>query len=178
MREDFGSAFLAVVFMLIIIPIIVLVVVMAIIKSKDNLHHEEQVKHTPTNNYHKTSSLDNIAKNKKEVSSRKRVDHPINNTTNKVVYNEPKVEEFQPINKPVINSDKREEELDDREMALAVSVEEIVKLKEKVDKIIKDQKEELFSYCSVSEESAMKMKEAILEVQKMLEETLEKIQEK
>ena len=168
------------VFFIVLMVVVVLTVVIAAAVyaalAKNDMYASEPVVHTPQNNYHKSTSLDNLAKNKKEIESRKREDHPIKNTNN-VSYNEPKVQEA-PVNKPIINSSIREEELDDKEMALAVSVEEIAKLKEKVDKIIKDQKEELFSYCSVSEESALKMKEVILEIQKMLEETLEKIQEK
>ena len=72
---------------------------------------------------------------------------------------------------------KKEELLDDKEMALAEGLDEIIDLKQKVDAIINAQKEELFSYCSVSEESALKMKEVTLEVQKKLQETIEKIQE-
>lgn len=72
---------------------------------------------------------------------------------------------------------RKEELLNDREMALAEGLDEIVSLKDRVDTIINEQKEELFSYCSVSEESALKMKEVTLEVQKKLKETIEKIQE-
>ena len=43
----------------------------------------------------------------------------------------------------------REEMLNDREMAIAASLDELIELKKKVDQIIKDQESELFGYCSV-----------------------------
>ena len=72
---------------------------------------------------------------------------------------------------------EKEEILNDREMALAEGLDEIVVLKDSVDAIIKAQQDELFGYCSVSEEFGLKMKEITLEVQKKLKETVEKIQE-
>lgn len=125
-------------------------------------------------------TLSRIAADMRNVNKRKS-DVVINQKVNQVNVNKINTE-----NKEVISGDKnmssnldidRQEKLDDREMAIAQSLEEIINLKNKVDAIIKAQKEELFSYCSVSEESALKMRDAILEVQKALDETIKKIQE-
>lgn len=125
-------------------------------------------------------TLEQVANEMKNVNKR-RSDVVINKKVNQVIENKMNIE-----NKEIISGDKnmsgnldidRQEHLDDREMAIAQSLEEIINLKNKVDAIIKAQKEELFSYCSVSEESALKMRDAILEVQKALDETIKKIQE-
>lgn len=145
--------------------------------KEDHLDQDHMHSKTPVN--HHNSTMNRVAKEKKEISLRKRGDNKMNMNTNQntstTVNNGFKDKELE---RKEAELKKREAELDDREMALSVALDELIELKNKVDKIIKDQKEELFSYCSVSEESALKMKEVTLEVQKNLKETIEKIQEK
>ena len=133
-----------------------------------------------TNTKGNSRTLEQVANDMRDVNKRKR-DVVINQKVNQANVNKINTED-----KDIIGGDKimssnldidRQEKLDDREMAIAQSLEEIINLKNKVDAIIKAQKEELFSYCSVSEESALKMRDAILEVQKALDETIKKIQE-
>lgn len=101
-----------------------------------------------------------------------------NKKDSNIVYKEKLVDDKEKLlSKREDELNKREELLNDREMAIAEGLDEIVSLKERVDEVINAQKEELFSYCSVSEESALKMKEVTLEVQKRLKEAIEKIQE-
>ena len=123
-----------------------------------------------------SNNLDKVAYNKKMGNSKKGEYVKTTSTSSNTANKGTSTMEIELRNKEIALK-KREEELNDKEMALAEGLEEILALKEKVDAIIKAQQAELFSYCSVSEESALKMKEVTLEIQKMLDETVRKIQE-
>jgi len=171
-----SSIIVALVLMLITTIILVALSIAAyiskVLKEKEIVEKKPQVQNTRQSN----GSLQRLAKEKKDISSRKRSEnYTVNNTANNTQVGDSIMEEK--LRKKEAELNVREEMLNDREMAIAASLDELIELKKKVDQIIKDQESELFGYCSVSEESALKMKEVTLEVKKRLDETIRKIQE-